>query len=187
MTAQEINYSELGRDINITHSTAKAWIQTLVATYQWQEVWPFTGNMIKRVSKRRKGYLADTGIACFLLRIGSPIALASHPMLGALYETMCVNTILKLLEPLNIGVNTYHWHISQGAEVDLILEKDAILYPIEFKCRSWIKQSDTRGIKAFKETYPHLRVAPGVVIYAGKECYRINEHAIALPWNADLS
>ena len=52
---------------------------------------------------------------------------------------------------------------------------------------SWIKQSDTRGIKAFKETYPHLRVAPGVVIYAGKECYRINEHAIALPWNADLS
>ena len=42
---------------------------------------------------------------------------------------------------------------------------------------------DIRGITAFRETYPKLRIANGVVIYAGDECYRITEDTIAVPWN----
>lgn len=45
------------------------------------------------------------------------------------------------------------------------------------------KNMDVRGIIAFRETYPHLKIAPGIVIYAGDECYRIAENIIAVPWD----
>jgi len=44
-------------------------------------------------------------------------------------------------------------------------------------------KNDVRGIIAFKETYPHLKIASGIVIYAGDECYRITENIIAVPWD----
>jgi predicted AAA+ superfamily ATPase len=76
----------------------------------------------------------------------------------------------------------YHWRTAAGAEVDLVFEMDGKLYPVEIKAKSTVKGHDTRGIRAFRETYGE-RAQPGVIIYAGRDCYRINEHALAIPWN----
>lgn len=68
-------------------------------------------------------------------------------------------------------------------EVDIIVELDGIFYPIKVKAATTISKHDIRGITAFKETYPQLRIANGIVIYAGDECYRVTETIIAVPWN----
>lgn len=51
------------------------------------------------------------------------------------------------------------------------------------KTATTISKQDVRGITAFKDTYPQLRIAKGVVIYADDECYRVTEDIIAVPWN----
>lgn len=184
LTAQEINYSQLGREIGIVPATANRWLDILSYTYLWIEIMPYSGNTTKRLSKKPKGYIADTGLACYLQRITTPDALAGHPLLGALFESFCISMIVSLSNSLSIVPKMYHWRSAGGAEVDLILEMDGVLYPIEIKIASILSLHDTRGIKAFRDTYPQSKIAPAIILYTGTECYRIDDDIIAVPWNA---
>lgn len=183
LTSQEINYSQLGRELGISPKTAERWLRLLIHTYQWTELQPFHMNTIKRLSLKPKGIITDTGLACYLQRISSPEALAASPMQGAFFESYCFNMIKGFCAALQMMPNFYHWRTLAGAEVDIIVEIDGIFYPIEVKATTTVNKNDIRGIMAFRETYPQLRIAKGVVIYAGDECYRITEDVIAVPWN----
>jgi predicted AAA+ superfamily ATPase len=185
LTAQEINYNHLGREIEVAGTRAKKWVSLLKQNYQWKDISAYDGNTTKRISQKKKGYLTDTGIACFLQHISSPEALRTHPKRGALFETYIVNTIDTLLNTLPFGAKLYHWRSGNNAKVDLIIAVDNKLYPIEIKMQSTLTKYDARGIKAFRETYQNntVTVMPGIIIYAGSDCYRIDEHVIALPWN----
>lgn len=184
MTAQEINQSQFAREIGMSPMTAIRWLAVLQHSYQWREVLPFSGNAIKRISKRRKGYIVDTGIACYLRHISTPQALAGHPALGALFETFCVSNIFKYINSLSLPVQVYHWRSFAGAEVDLILEHNGKYFPIEIKCKTTLNKHDTRGLRAFRETYPNLPIQVGLMIYAGQECIWLDKKTIALPWDA---
>lgn len=183
LTAQEINYSQLGRELGVSPRTAQRWLQLLTFTYQWHELPAFTMNAIKRLSLKPKGIIADTGLACYLQRISSPDGLASSPLQGALFESYCFNMVKALCGALPLMPHFYHWRTLAGAEVDIIVELDGTLYPIEIKSASTVSRHDIKGIQAFKQTYPELTVAPGIVMYAGDRCYRITEDVIAVPWD----
>ncbi len=96
LTAQEINYSQLGRELSITPQSAQRWLTTLTATFQWFEIPAYHGNAVKRLSSKSKGYFADTGMACALQMISSHKALGGYPLLGALFETTVAGEIRKL-------------------------------------------------------------------------------------------
>ena len=81
----------------------------------------------------------------------------------------------------NVGL--YHWRTSNGAEVDIVMERDGKLTPIEIKCKTALNAYDARGIKSFNETYGD-KVNLGYIIYAGRECYKVNDKITAVPWNA---
>ncbi len=183
LTSQEINYSQLGRELGIAPKTAHRWLQLLVHTYQWSELPPFHMNAIKRLSHKPKGIISDTGIACYLQRITSPDALAAIPMQGSFFESYCFNMIKSFCGALPIMPNFYHWRTLAGAEVDIIVEFDGKFYPIKVKSTTMVSKHDVRGIETFKETYPHLPIASGIVMYAGDELYRITEDIIAVPWD----
>jgi len=95
-----------------------------------------------------------------------------------------VNEIHRQFDTVSMPPVAYHWRTNGGAEVDLLLERDGTFSPIEAKYRSRLTHHDTRGLRTFIKTYPHLNVAPGLIVYAGRECYRLNHYAFALPWNA---
>lgn len=183
LTAQEINYAQLGREIGISNVTASKWLDLLKYSYQWKEISPYHGNTIKRISKKPKGYITDTGLACYLHKISKPEALSNNPIFGNLFETFCINMIQGLFSS-QVQPAFYHWRSSGGAEVDLILEMNGMIYPIEIKSRSYLSKFDARGIKAFKETYANKKIAPGVIIYTGDILYKIEEDIYAAPWNA---
>lgn len=183
-SAQEINQSQFGREINLSRPTLQRWMNVLTHSYLWCEIMPFSMNSTKRVSQKRKGYFFDTGLICYLQQISSPTALATHPMLGALFESFCVNLIVSLNTTLSVPAKLFHWRSNSGAEVDLILERDGKFYPIEIKCKSLVTKHDSRGIRALRENYPTLKWAKGLVLYAGNKTYALDEDTIALPWNA---
>jgi uncharacterized protein len=186
MTAQEINMSHLGREIGITHVTAGRWLDLIQHSYLWLETFPYSGNAIKRISTKRKGYITDTGLACYLQRISSTDALASSRLLGSLFESACVEFITNICQNLKTIPKFYHWRISGGAEVDLILELNGTFYPIEIKLKSHISRHDTKGIASFRNTYLHLRIEKGIILYGGNEWYMLDDTTLALPWNAHI-
>lgn len=184
LTAQEINASQIGREIGVSPPTAQRWLSLLATSYQWFELPPYHGNTIKRVSGKKKGYFKDSGFACFLQKIDSPAALTINPRLGAIFETWVVNYICQQFATLVVPPNIYHWRTASGAEVDLILEKNGKLYPIEIKCKTNLKKSDLSGLKAFRETYGHHNdIMTGLIIYAGAEPYILDDLTLAIPWS----
>ncbi len=183
LTAQEVNYSQIGRDISITPQTAKRWLNILKATFQWFEVPSYSGNSIKRISGKPKGYISETGLACTLNMISSHTALAGHPMTGALFETAVVCEIKKLSNNLH-SIGMYHWRSHGASEVDIILEQNGTLFPIEIKLTSNPTKKDAKGITAFRKTYPNQKIAPGLIICPCGKFIRISETDYALPWNS---
>ena len=183
LTSQEINFSQLGREIGISPKTAQKWLQLLVYTYQWSELRPFSMNSIKRLSAKPKGIIGDTGIGCYLQRISTPQALAINPLQGSIFESYCFNMIKAFCSTLSLMPNFYHWRTLAGAEVDIIVELDGKFYPIEVKSSSNVTKSDARGIEAFKASYPKLNIQKGIIIYCGQEIYRVTEDIIAVPWD----
>ena len=182
LSAQEINQSQLGRDVGITPQTSRRWLDLLVQTYQWFEVPGYGLNAVKRVSGRAKGYVADTGLMGMALVLSSPNAIASHPAAGALFETAVVSEIRKLTRGMSVPPIMHHWRAHSGAEVDLILERDGMLYPIEVKLTASPKKADARGILKFKQEHPQARVMPGLVICQCEQPFPLAEGVTAVPF-----
>lgn len=183
LTAQEINFSELGREIGINYKTAQRWLNILTNSYQWQSLPPYFGKTIKRIAGKHKGYFIDTGMACHLMGISSPRVLMGHPQAGHLFETFVVQDCLKQLSAVLRSAHVYHWRTAAGAEVDLIIEHNGVLYPIEIKLKSHPTYSDIKGIKAFRETYPKLNIAPGIVLCPTDQIWPIDHNTYAVPFD----
>lgn len=183
MTAQEINYQEIGRELGVANQTAKRWLILLKEIFEWYEIPAFSVNTIKRISSKPKGYFSDTGQVCYCQAISHPEAIAHNPLWGALFETAVINEIRKQLLWIGSPFNLYHWRSHGGAECDLIIERDGIYYPIEVKGKTQPSRGDTSGITAFRKTYPQLKVANGLVICLAEHSYKLSEQDIALPWN----
>lgn len=185
MTAQEINYSQLGREIGLTPQTAHRWLNLLEQTYEWFEIPAFSNNTLKKVSLKAKGYFADTGQVCFSQMISSKDAISSHPLWGAIFETAVVSEIRKQCLLISVPPKLYHWRVHSGAECDLILERDGKFYPIEIKAKTNPNRSDTNNIQAFRRHYPHLLIQKGLVIAPISEAYALTENDLALPWDLE--
>ncbi len=183
LSAQEINFSTLGRELGLSPLTAKHWISILESTFQWVTIPAFSGNVLKRVSLKRKGYFTDTGLLCHLQALSSPRALPGHPLWGAIFETAVVAEIRKMSHAMGTAPIMYHWRKHSGAEVDLILERDGVLFPIEIKASTRIETPDARGISSFREAYPHLKIGPGLVIAPVEKMYPITATDYAMPWD----
>lgn len=182
-TAQEINASQFGRDTGITPQTARRWLDLLIHGYQWIELPPYHGNSIKRLTQKRKGYYTDTGLSTYLMSVSSPQALASHPQFGAVFETFCVNQLIRQTVRMAVTPMLYHWRTNAGAEVDVVLELNGKLYPVEIKSKTQLSGNDCKGIRAFLSEYPKL-TDMGVIMYAGDRVWQISDQLVAIPWTA---
>ncbi len=186
LTAQEVNTAHLGRELGITPQTARRWLGLLKATYQWHELPAYCGNAVKRVSGKLKGYLLDSGLACTAQMVSSPAALGGHPLAGAFFETAVVGELRKLAGLMDLPPLFYHWRTHAGAEVDVVLDRDGRLYPIEIRRAGSPARRDTSGLRAFRATYPEHRVAPGLVLAPVAAGQRLTEHDMVLPWDGEL-
>lgn len=186
LTAQETNYSELGRDIGLSQHTAKHWLEILIASFQWHEIPAFSQNTVKRISKKPKGHSADTGLVCTSNLISSPDALAGHPRWGNIFESAVVAEIRKSCALMTTSPRLYHWRSHGGAEVDIVLEIDNTFFPIEVKSTTHPSKGDARGILAFKDTYPNLNTAPGIIICLAERVQQIHDSVFVIPWNSTV-
>lgn len=145
-TGQELVVSELAKEVEVDNKTISSWLSVLEATGIIFLLQPFFNNMLKRVVKRPKLYFMDTGLACYLSMWTNPSALELSPMSGNIFETYVVGEIVKSY--VNNGLEPhrylYYYRDTQQREIDLLILRDNVLYPIE------IKKSTAPGAKAVK-------------------------------------
>ncbi|MEK7704859.1 MAG: ATP-binding protein [Myxococcota bacterium] len=181
LTAQEINRSQLGRDIGVASPTSARWLSWLAGANLWHELPAYHANAVKRVSKSPKGMLFDTGLICSLLQAQRPGMLQAHPQLGAIFEAAVSLELQAVVDAALQGSTLYHWRTPYGHEVDIVIEHEGRLYAIECKWRSHVDPRELTGITAFRRTYGD-RVAAAVVVTPVGDVRWITEGVLQVPW-----
>jgi hypothetical protein len=182
LTASEVNHNELGRELGVDRKTALAWTGIASATYQWHEVPAYSRNAIKRLAGKPKGFFSDTGLACHFQGLTSAEQLLHHPGAGRLFETWVFGEVKKRTAIWNAGPNIFHYRTLAGAEVDLLLEMDGVLHPIEVKMTANPSRRDLRGIDSFRDTFPKARLGTGLLVCAIPAATRLRPDLWAVPW-----
>lgn len=148
-TGQMLNLSALAGEAGIAHSTARAWLSILEASYIVLLLPPYHRNFGKRLVKTPKLYFVDTGLACWLLGIRSAAQLALHPLRGALFETLIVGEFFKARFHAGRPGELYFWRDNGGNEADLLFEEDGRLQTVEIKSGATVTSDYIRaGLKS---------------------------------------
>ena len=130
---QMLNIADIARDADINQKQAKDWLGILETLGIIFYLHPYSNNLLKRMIKTPKLYFYDTGLVCYLTKWSSAETLESGAMNGAILENYVVAEIMKTY--LNSGKESflYYYRDKDAKEIDIVLEHDGVLNPIEIK------------------------------------------------------
>jgi predicted AAA+ superfamily ATPase len=178
-TGQLLNYSNLARSVDISVPTAKKWVNILRTSGLVYLLEPYHNNQLKRMVKTPKLYVLDTGLCAYLGNWNSPEALESGAISGEIFESWCFSEILKSY--FNAGKRPVFsfYRDNDQREIDLIIEENGILYPVEFKKAASPKKDSIRHFKALERT--NMQIGPGAVICTSKIQLPLTKNCQTIP------
>ena len=194
-TGQVVNYSNISSEIGVSEVTVKDWISILEKSGLIYILKPYTSSALSRAIKTPKIYFRDTGLCCYLTRWLTPDTLKNGAMAGAMFETFVINEILKSYsnEGLEYDFNVFYYNgkdkkkrkengeeIEVDGEIDLILQEDGILYPIEIKMSATPK-ADMASEFDVLDGIPDKKRGMGTIICLYDRKMYLRENLVALP------
>lgn len=166
--ANQVNYSELGRSLELSHTTVKNYLDTLSGFYMVRQIEPYAANVKKRLVRSPKIYLRDSGILHCLRNISSMDALLGDPALGASWEGFVVESILVQLDS---RWAYYYYRTATQVEIDLILiPSSGEVWAVEIK-----RQSAPKPGRGFFEACKDVKADRKFIVYALEARYPLGD------------
>ena len=179
--SQLLNYNALAEDADIDIQTAKAWSNILETLGIIFLLHPYSNNVLKRTIKTPKVYFYDTGLVCYLTRWSSPEVAESGAMSGALLENFTVSEIMKSYQNAGLEPYLYFYRDRDAREIDVILEGDGKLCPLEIKKTAMPDKRLTRVFHVIDKA-PLKRGTGAVLCMADKFSAFDRNHLIVPIW-----
>lgn len=178
-TSQLLNYKAIADDADIDMPTAKAWVNILETLGIIFLLHPYSNNVLKRTIKTPKVYFYDTGLVCYLTKWSSPEVAESGAMNGALLENFAVSEIMKSYQNAGLEPYLYFYRDRDSKEIDVIIEGDGKLCPLEIKKTA---TPDKRIIRAFGviDKSP-LQVGTGAVLCMAEQFGAFDRDNLIVP------
>jgi len=165
---QVLNLQSLGNDAGISHTTARAWVTLLEASYILFLLKPWYRNISKRLIKSPKIYFYDVGLAAWLLGMESELHVSRDPLRGSLFENLALTETLKYRYNRGRKNTLAFYRDSRGNEVDMILESGRDVFPVEVKAGATIATDFFKGLAHFSRLIGGLPHGGGL-LYGGRE------------------
>lgn len=194
-TGQLLNYANIAEEVGVSQTTIKNWISVLSRTGLIYLLQPYYSNHLTRAIKTPKLYFRDTGLACYLSRWNNYEALESSAVAGNMFETFIVSEIIKSFtnEGLEYDFNLFFYRgkdkvksseegktIEKEIEIDLIVEENGTLYPIEIKKSANPTASMASAFSVLDKVADKKR-GTGVILCQYDQKLYLREDLIALP------
>ena len=194
-TGQMLNYSSIASEIGKDQTTVKSWMSILEASGIVYLLEPYTPSVLKRAIRTPKLYFRDTGLAAYLTRWLSPETLANGAMSGAIFETFVISEILKSYA--NRGLD-YRYCVSYyrgrdrkkvrkngetlevESEIDLILEENGVLYPVEIKQSAAVTADETAAFTVLDQV-PDKKRGTGAIVCSCPQPGLLRDNILELP------
>ena len=178
-SAQTLNFSAVAEDADIDIQIAKAWTNILETLGIIFLLHPYSNNVLKRTIKTPKVYFYDTGLVCYLTKWSSPEIAENGAMNGALLENYTVSEIVKSYQSVGMEPYLYYYRDRDAKEIDVIIEGDGTLCPIEIKKTAL---PDKRIVKAFGviDKAP-LKIGTGAVLCMAEQLGAFDKNNLIVP------
>ena len=171
---QVINYSEFARSFGVSDMTVRHYMDILEGTFMVRLLRPWHTNTGKRLVKRPKVYVRDSGLFHSLLSIESERDLLTHNKLGASWEGFALEAVSRCLGKRNEELS--FWATHSGAEVDLFWQAQGTNWAVEVKYGSAPKLTPS-----MKSAVADLDLAHLWVVYPGEKSYPLADRVSTLP------
>lgn len=178
-TGQLLNVHAIASDIGVSDQTAKRWLEVLEKSDVIFYLHPYSNNLLKRTIKAPKLYFFDTGLVVYLTRHSSPEILMNGAINGAILENYIVSEIRKTY--LNRGEECFlHYYRDKDAkEIDLIIEENGLLHPLEIKKTSSPNLAMTSNFNVLEKA--SLPVGMGAIICLKETFTALDGNTLVIP------
>jgi uncharacterized protein len=171
---QIVNYAEIAGSFGVTDYTVRKYLDILAGTFMVRLLQPWHVNIGKRLVKRPKIYLRDSGIFHNLQSIDTFDTLTAHPKLGASWEGFALESVTASLGKRQEEI--FFWRTHNGNEVDLFWQHHGKNWGIEFK------YADAPRLTAsMRNAAIDLRLAHLWIVYPGRDAYSLADNIIVVP------
>jgi predicted AAA+ superfamily ATPase len=170
---QLVNQAELGRDVGLPQPTVHRWLNLLETSYLLVRLPAYAVNRTKRLIKSPKLYWGDTGVALFLA--GGPEPGGAH------LENVVLTDLLAWRDAQIERPEVGYWRTAAGEEVDLVVEAEGRLLPIEIKAAARPRLSDAARLRSFRAEY-RRKARAGLLLHAGSTLEWLAPDVLAAPW-----
>ena len=186
-TGEMLNYANIAGEVGVSEPTIKNWISVLERTGIVYILQPYSSSALTRAIKTPKIYFRDTGLACYLTRWLSPETLMNSAVAGNMFETFVVSEILKSYsnEGRDYRFSIFYYRgkdkrSSGENEIDLVIQEDGKLYPVEIKMTGNPK-ADMGAVNQVLDKIPEKKRGMGVILCLIDKKTYLRENLIALP------
>jgi hypothetical protein len=157
----------------------KDYLDIAQGSYLWRNIHSYEKSVSKSIVKMPKGIFRDSGLLHYLQRIRDKEQLNVYPRVGTSFEAFIIEEIIKGLQAMMItGWDYYYYRTKNGAEIDLVLEGDFGILPIEIKYGlKTTRDQLTSLIKFIRDN----DVPFGMVINNSEEVTLLAERVIQIP------
>jgi predicted AAA+ superfamily ATPase len=178
-TASVLNISDIARDAGISVNTAKEWLSLLEGAGQIFLLQPYYKNLTKRLIKAPKLYFLDTGMCAYLTGWRDADTAMRGAFAGAFFETYIIAEILKSYWHRGTEPRLFYFRTKEKREVDVLIEKNGTVFPVEIKLASRIREEDIKGIRYLQTL--KLSVGKGAIIAMVRQMYPFNKDVTVAP------
>ncbi len=157
----QVNAARVAAALGVSGGTVARYLDLLVDLLLAHRLAPWSGNVAKRLTKSPKVFLRDSGIVHALLGVETMEHLLGHPVAGASWEGMMVESLIHAAD----GADCSYFRTSAGAEVDLVIEagpKRRIAFEVK-------RSSAPAPSKGFQLACQDLEVSDAALVYPGDE------------------
>jgi predicted AAA+ superfamily ATPase len=179
LSGRVLNYADVARTLNVSQPTARDYFDVAHGTFVWRKIPAYSRDVVKRVVKHPRGYLRDSGLLHTLLRVPDEDAVLSHPQVGASWEGMVVEEILRQLNALGVSYDYSYYRTGAGAEVDLVLEGPFGRIAVEVKHNSAVGGRDLRPLRDF---VTEQKARLGIVVNNDIVARQYEERLVGVPF-----
>lgn len=133
LTSQMVNYKTIADAVEISVPTVKNWLNILERLGIIFYLHPYSNNLLKRMVTKPKLYFYDSGLVAYLTKWTDSETLMNGAMSGAILENFVVSEIVKSYQNAGLEPFIYYYRDKDNKEIDIVLERNGTLYPIEVK------------------------------------------------------
>lgn len=186
-TGEMLNYANIASEVGVSEPTIKTWISVLERTGIVYILQPYSASVLNRAIKTPKIYFRDTGLACYLTRWITAEALKNSAVAGNIFETFIVSEILKSYsnEGMDYKFSVFYYRgkdkkASGENEIDLIIEENGLLYPVEIKMTGNPK-ANMASANPILDKIPDKKRGMGVILCLIDRKTYLRDNLLALP------